>query len=64
MSKKQIVEMKDVLVNSLLDAQKEEAENALYSGGSMVNVRQYIHNIFNTAGIADRVAKSLLMLSK
>ena len=47
-----------------LDAQKEEAENALYSGGSMVNVRQYIHNIFNTAGIADRVAKSLLMLSK
>ena len=47
-----------------LDAQKEEAENALYSGGSMVDVRQYIHNIFNTAGIADRVAKSLLMLSK
>ena len=47
-----------------LDAQKEEAENALYSGGSMVNVRQYIHNIFNTAGIADRVAKSLLLLSK
>ena len=47
-----------------LDAQREEAENALYSGGSMINVRQYIHNIFNTAGIADRVAKSLLMLSK
>ena len=47
-----------------LDAQKEEAENALYSGGSMVDVRQYIHNIFNAAGIADRVAKSLLMLSK
>ena len=54
---------KGIAIRSL-DAQKEEAENALYSGGSMVDVRQYIHNIFNTAGIADRVAKSLLMLSK
>ena len=54
---------KGIAIRSL-DAQKEEAENALYSGGSMVDVRQYIHNIFNIAGIADRVAKSLLMLSK
>ena len=54
---------KGIAIRSL-DAQKEEAENALYSGGSTVDVRQYIHNIFNIAGIADRVAKSLLMLSK
>ena len=46
-----------------LDAQKEEAENALYSGGSMEAVRQYIHEIFNTAGIQDRVAKKLLAIS-
>ena len=46
-----------------LDAQKEEAENALYSGGSMAAVRQYIHEIFNTAGIQDRVAKKLLAIS-
>jgi hypothetical protein len=46
-----------------LDAQKEEAENALYSGGSMEAVRQYLHQIFNTAGIQDRVAKKLLAIS-
>ena len=46
-----------------LDAQKEEAENALYSGGSMEAVRYYIHEIFNTAGIQDRVAKKLLAIS-
>ena len=46
-----------------LDAQKEEAENALYSGGSMEAVRHYIHEIFNTAGIQDRVAKKLLAIS-
>ena len=46
-----------------LDAQKEEAENALYSGGSMESVRYYIHEIFNTAGIQDRVAKKLLAIS-
>ena len=46
-----------------LDAQKEEAENALYSGGSMEAVRQYIHEIFNTAGIQDKVAKKLLAIS-
>jgi len=46
-----------------LDAQKEEAENALYSGGSIEAVRQYIHEIFNTAGIQDRVAKKLLAIS-
>ena len=46
-----------------VDAQKEEAENALYSGGSMEAVRHYIHEIFNTAGIQDRVAKKLLAIS-
>ena len=46
-----------------LDAQKEEAENALYSGGSMEAVRHYIHEIFNTASIQDRVAKKLLAIS-
>ena len=46
-----------------LDAQKEEAENALYSGGSMEAVRHYILEIFNTAGIQDRVAKKLLAIS-
>ena len=46
-----------------LDAQKEEAENALYSGGSMEAVRHYIHEIFNTAGIQDKVAKKLLAIS-
>ena len=46
-----------------LDAQKEEAENALYSGGSMEAVRHYIHEIFNSAGIQDRVAKKLLAIS-
>tara|TARA_R100000734_G_C3311666_1_gene102566 strand:+ start:403 stop:1032 length:630 start_codon:yes stop_codon:yes gene_type:complete len=47
-----------------LDAQREEAENALYSGGSMAAVRQYINSVFNRAGIADNVAKNLLMLSQ
>lgn len=47
-----------------LDAQREEAENALYSGGSMAAVRQYINSVFNQAGIADNVAKNLLMLSQ
>ena len=46
-----------------LDAQKEEAENALYSGGSMEAVRHYIHEIFNTAVIQDKVAKKLLAIS-
>ena len=53
---------KGVAIRSL-DAQKEEAENALYSGGSMEAVRQYIHEIFNTAGIQDKVAKKLLAIS-
>jgi len=47
-----------------LDAQKEEAENALFSGGSLSAVRSYIHDIFSNAGIADNVAKNLLMLSQ
>jgi len=47
-----------------LDAQREEAENALYSGGSMAAVRQYINSVFTQAGIADNVAKNLLMLSQ
>ena len=47
-----------------LDAQREEAENALYSGGSMAAVRQYINGVFNQAGIADNVAKNLLLLSQ
>lgn len=47
-----------------LDAQREEAENALYSGGSMAAVRQYISNVFGQAGIADNVAKNLLLLSQ
>ena len=47
-----------------LDAQREEAENALYSGGSMVAIRQYINSVFTQAGIADNVAKNLLMLSQ
>ena len=47
-----------------LDAQREEAENALYSGGSMAAVRQYISSVFTQAGIADNVAKNLLMLSQ
>ncbi|MDA0764125.1 MAG: hypothetical protein O3A39_06790 [Proteobacteria bacterium] len=47
----------------LLDAQKEEAENALYSGGSLPAVRNYINGIFTKAGIQDNVAKELLMLS-
>ncbi len=46
-----------------LDAQKEEAENALFSGGSLPAVRQYINGIFTNAGIADNVAKNLLLLS-
>lgn len=46
-----------------LDAQKEEAENSLYSGGSMEAVRGYIHEIFNSAGIQDKVAKKLLAIS-
>ena len=54
---------KGVAIRSL-DAQKEEAENALYSGGSMEAVRQYIHEIFNTAGIQDKVAKKLLVIQK
>ena len=53
---------KGIAIRSL-DAQKEEAENALYSGGSMEAVRHYIHEIFNTAGIQDRVAKKLLAIS-
>ena len=53
---------KGVAIRSL-DAQKEEAENALYSGGSMEAVRQYIHEIFNSAGIQDKVAKKLLAIS-
>ena len=48
----------------LLDAQREESENALYSGGSIQAVRQYISNVFNKAGISDSVAKNLLMLSE
>ena len=48
----------------LLDAQREESENALYSGGSIQAVRQYISNVFNKAGIPDSVAKNLLMLSE
>ena len=47
-----------------LDAQREEAENALYSGGSMQAVRQYINSVFTQAGIADNVAKNLLLLSQ
>ena len=47
-----------------LDAQREEAENALYSGGSMVAVRNYISGVFDQAGIADNVAKNLLYLSQ
>tara|TARA_B100000214_G_scaffold197023_1_gene142606 strand:- start:110 stop:742 length:633 start_codon:yes stop_codon:yes gene_type:complete len=47
-----------------LDAQREEAENALYSGGSIQAVRQYINSVFTQAGIADNVAKNLLMLSQ
>jgi len=47
-----------------LDAQKEEAENALYSGGSLSAVRNYIHGIFSNAGITDNVAKNLLLLSE
>ena len=47
-----------------LDAQREEAENALYSGGSMAAVRQYINSVFTQAGIADNVAKNLLLLSQ
>lgn len=47
-----------------LDAQREEAENALYSGGSMAAVRKYINGVFNQAGIADNVAKNLLLLSQ
>ena len=53
---------KGIAIRSL-DAQKEEAENALYSGGSMEAVRHYIHEIFNTAGIQDKVAKKLLAIS-
>ena len=48
----------------LLDSQREEAENALYSGGSIQAVRQYISGIFKNAGIPDSVAKNLLMLSE
>ena len=48
----------------LLDAQREESENALYSGGSIQAVRQYISGIFQRAGIQDSVAKNLLMLSE
>ena len=48
----------------LLDSQREEAENALYSGGSIQAVRQYISGIFRNAGIPDSVAKNLLMLSE
>jgi hypothetical protein len=44
-----------------LDAQKEEAENALYSGGSLSAVRNYIHGIFSNAGITDNVAKKLVI---
>ena len=47
-----------------LDAQREEAENALYSGGSMAAIREYINRVFTQAGIADNVAKNLLMLSQ
>ena len=47
-----------------LDAQREEAENALYSGGSMQAVRNYISGVFDKAGIADNVAKNLLLLSQ
>ena len=47
-----------------LDAQREEAENALYSGGSMAAVRQYINSVFTQAGIADNIAKNLLLLSQ
>ena len=47
-----------------LDAQREEAENALYSGGSMAAVRQYINSVFTQAGIVDNVAKNLLLLSQ
>jgi len=46
-----------------LDAQKEEAENALFSGESLPAVRQYINGIFTNAGITDNVAKNLLLLS-
>ena len=45
-----------------LDAQREEAENALYSGGSMQAVRQYINSVFNQAGIADNVAKKFVIV--
>ena len=48
----------------LLDAQREESENALYSGGSIQAVRQYISGILQRAGIQDSVAKNLLMLSE
>ena len=48
----------------LLDSQREESENALYSGGSIQAVRQYISGIFQRAGIQDSVAKNLLMLSE
>ena len=48
----------------LLDSQREEAENALYSGGSIQAVRQYISGIFKRAGIPDAIAGNLLMLSE
>ena len=48
----------------MLDSQREESENALYSGGSIQAVRQYISGIFQRAGIQDSVAKNLLMLSE
>ena len=55
---------KKVAAIRLLDSQREEAENALYSGGSIQAVRQYISGIFRNAGIPDSVAKNLLMLSE
>ena len=48
----------------LLDSQIEEAENALYSGGSIQAVRQYISGVFKRAGIPDSIAGNLLMLSE
>ena len=48
----------------LLDSQREEAENALYSVGSIQAVRQYISGIFKRAGIPDAIAGNLLMLSE
>jgi len=54
---------KEGLAIRQLEDAEEEAENALYSGGSIQSVRQYVHGIFKNHGIRDNIAKNLLMLS-